>query len=87
MSARDYRTITRYAITKVNKNGMRTLAFANQGRHHFDTEDAAYEMLRAITGTNSLETLHSVYGDIKLMEVRPVECYEHGDAIGIYFND
>jgi hypothetical protein len=75
MSALGYKTITRYAITKVDSSGMRTLAFANQGRYHFDTEEAAYEMLRAITSTNSLETLHSVYGDIRKMEVRPVECY------------
>lgn len=76
----------RYAITKINKDGDRVLAFANQGRNHFDTQEAAERHLRATLENNTADTLRSVYGDVSKMEVRPVECYEHGDAIGIYFD-
>lgn len=88
-TTRNFKTITRFAITKMGKDGLRTLACANQGRNHFDTEEQAEAMLYAIlrNPTNSLETLRHVYGDLSKMQVRPVECYEHGDAVGVYFDD
>jgi hypothetical protein len=84
-------TITRYAATFVNKDGMRTLMTPNQGRCLFDTMEEARKWLDAVIkpGTNSESTLASVYGppDKRKFAVRPVECYENGDAVGIYFND
>ena len=69
-----------YAITHVNKDGMRTLALANQGRYHYATwEDAerALDLLR--------EGLVNKVG-LNDLEIRAVECYSHGDAIGIWFD-
>lgn len=76
----------RYAITKIDKGGMRSLATANQGRCFRDTPEDAQGHLAAILSNNSSDTLKSVYGDISKMEVRPVDCYENGDAKGIYFD-
>jgi hypothetical protein len=76
-----------YAITHVNKAGMRTLSRPNQGRNHFETRKAAEDLLRAMLKNNSPETMRQVYGADPRFEVRPVECYDHGDAIGIYFEE
>lgn len=72
---------TLFAITHVNRNGVRTLTFVNQGRNHYATADAAnaamqdYEPdLRAKVLGNMADTL----------EVRPVECYGNGDAVAIF---
>lgn len=73
---------TRYAITKINTYGLRVLAFANQGRNHFDTKAKAEAHLAAVLKNNSADTLRSVYGDTTKMRVDPVECYDHGDAVG-----
>jgi hypothetical protein len=79
---RDYPTKTMYAITHVNRQDLRVLTLANQGRNHCDTKEQAQEKLDLFR--NSLR--ESVLGDMAdTLEVRPVECYEHGDAIGIYF--
>lgn len=79
--------VRRFAITHINRDGLRTLSFANQGRNHFDTREAAEEHLAAVKKNNSIFTLHHLYGDVDKMEVREVECYLHGDATGIYFDD
>lgn len=73
---------SRFAITKVS-DGLRVLAFANQGRHHFDTKAEAEQHLRAVLSpeTNSADTLKSVFGDVTKVRVDPVECYDHGDAV------
>lgn len=73
---------TRYAITKIQRDGLRVLALANQGRNHFDTKPEAEQALQAILQNNSADTLKSVYGDLLKMRVDPVECYDHGDAKG-----
>lgn len=75
---------TMYAITHVDKDGLRTLTFANQGRNHYETEKAARKHLNAIHANNDV---HAIWGDAAdTLEVRPVECYDHGDAVGIYFD-
>lgn len=75
---------TLYAITHVNsKLGLRQLTFANQGRNHFETPAAAQEHLDAV----GPQLREKVLGqDADTLEVRPVECYDHGDAVGIYFD-
>lgn len=69
----------RFAITHLQKDGLRALAFANQGRNHYDTKEQADTALEAMRAS-----LQSTLGMVAL-EVRPVDCYEHGDAKGIYF--
>ena len=76
---------TRFAVTKIDKSGLRVLAFANQGRNHFDTQEAAEEYLRAVLSNNSKDTLASIYGDSSKMKVLAVECYDHGDATRTVF--
>src|SRR3972149_6050752 len=80
---------TMYAITHINKDGMRTLSRANQGRNHFDTAEEARAALETTLKNNSLDTLESIYGKVGAtsMEVRPVRCYDHGDAMEIYFDN
>lgn len=73
---------TMYAITHINKDGMRQLSFANQGRNHYETREGAEAALANLLSANSADTL-KMYNDS--LEVRPVECYDHGDAVGIYF--
>jgi hypothetical protein len=78
-----------YALTFVNKDGFRILAQANQGRNHFKTKEEANQHLKAVIQNNSPSTLESIYGKegLKTLEVRPVNCYDHGDAMGIYFDN
>ncbi len=72
-------TIKRFAITHLAKDGLRTLAFANQGQHHYDTRELAESALLVMRSS-----LQYRLGLVAL-EVREVECYPHGDAVGIYF--
>lgn len=70
-----------YAITHIGKDGLRTLTFANQGRYHHETQEQAEHVMHAIK-----PGMERVIGDrINTLEVRPVECYDHGDAMGVYF--
>lgn len=79
--------VTRYAVTTVKSDGLRVLAFANQGRCHFDTKDGAEKHLAAILANNSESTLASTFGQNfrTTMRVDPVECYDHGDAVRTVF--
>lgn len=73
----------RYAITYVSdRSGLRTLRFANQGHNHYDDPKHAAAWLRAAL-KNSPTGLGSDREKISLA-VSPVECYDHGDATGIY---
>jgi hypothetical protein len=75
-----------YAITHINDDGMRTLTFANQGRNHYQARKDAEAALAAYLSNGSLRD--RVLGDkADTLEVRAVECYDHGDAMGIYFSD
>lgn len=68
---------------------MRTLAWANQGRNHKLSREEADSHLESMLEHNHGNVLESVYGPAgaKSLAVREVECYESGDAIGIYFKD
>lgn len=80
----EYETIIRYAVTHINKGGMRQLSLANQGRNHFDTPEAAEKWLAAFVGEHRSRLSG---GRPETLAVRPVECYLHGDAVGIYFDE
>lgn len=72
----------RFAVTHINKDGMRTLSFGNQGRNHYDTFEDAAMMIDAMRRNNSPERIAQFYGTPDTLEVRDA----HGDAKGIYFN-
>ena len=74
---------TLFAVTHVGRNGLRTLTLPNQGRNHFDTFEKAQEWL-----DGAKESLREkVLGDkADTLEVRAVECYDHGDAKKVYFD-
>ena len=74
----------RFAITHKNGQGMRTLTFANQGRHHFDTRTEAEAALKSIEPSLRAKVLGSL---ADTLEVREVDCYDLGDAKGIYFDE
>ena len=77
---------TMFAITHVNKDGMRTLTFCNQGRNHYATHDEAERALAAFVNVGDLrrKVLHEM---ADTLAVREVECYDHGDAVRVYFPD
>lgn len=76
-------TKTMFAITHVNTDGMRGLTFANHGRNHYETQAAAQEALELYKPG----LREKVLGDrASTLEVRPVECYSHGDAVGVWFD-
>ncbi len=70
-------SVTRYVPTYVNKDGMRTLMTAAQGRHTFETHGAAQEWLNAVTRNNSASRIMEVWGGHPQFEVRPCPCYPH----------
>ena len=72
------------SATLEEPDGLRVLAFANQGRNHFDTREAAEAHIAATMNpaTNCADTLRSVFGDVTKARVDSVECYDHGDAVG-----
>lgn len=76
---------TRYAITHIGKDGLRTLSLRNQGRHHYDTRSAAEKALEVFRGPNGLIKVLTPE-QVATLEVRAVQCYDHGDAVGIYFD-
>jgi hypothetical protein len=75
-----------YAITHRNRDGMRILTFPNQGRNHYDTQEAAVQALQQFRDNGSIRNVIGETG-YRTLEVRPVTCYDHGDAVGIYFDD
>lgn len=79
--------VTRYVPTYVNRNGMRTLIGAAQGRHTFDSVQAAQHWLDAVTKNTSSDTLRQLYGAAPNYQVRECLCWPgHFDPIGIYFD-
>lgn len=80
-----------YAITHVNaKLGLRQLTFGNQGRNHYKTRDEAEAALKLYAPSlgGSWPILKVLApGEAETLEVREVDCYDHGDAKGIYFED
>lgn len=78
-----HQSLWRFAITHVDEHGQRTLTFANQGRNHYETREAAEKAMREFEP----DLRAKVLGDrADSLEVRDVECWPSGDAKGIYFN-
>lgn len=78
----------RFAIThkdskclQLDGKPVRMLALPNQGRNHFDTLKEANAVAEALA-PSMMEKL-----GWDSIEVRAVECWDSGDAKGIYFDD
>lgn len=81
--------VTRYVITHVNREGMRTLTFAAQGRNTYASAGEAQGMLDAFVET-SLPNLLQVHGEQArgTFAVRPCECWPgHFDPCGVWFDN
>ena len=74
-----------FAITHQNRDGCRVLTFANQSRNHYNTRDKAEKALEQLK-VNGLPRIREILGEtgFATLEVREIECYENGDAKGIY---
>ncbi len=79
-----YETRMRFAITHANKDNLRVLTFANQGRNHYDTREAAEASLAAFRGPQGLPRVLTPE-QVASLEAIEVECYGHGDALGTVF--
>lgn len=80
---------TRHVITHRNRDGMRTLTFAAQGRNTYGTPEEAGAALAAFL-LNSEDTLIQVHGPQSrgTFEVRPCECWPgHNDPKGVWFDN
>jgi hypothetical protein len=81
--------VTRYVITHLNKDGMRTLSTAMQGRHTHATEADAVVAMLQLEQANSAKQLASVYGAQALgtFQVRPCPCWPvHFDPQTCWFD-
>lgn len=77
---------TRYVVTHIGKDGLRTLACAAQGRNTFETAAEARAHLSAMVRNNDPRMLAKLYGFP--LQVRAVECWPgHFDPKGVYFDD
>lgn len=68
---------------------MRQLTHPNQGRYLSDTKEDAERRMGLLLSASNEGQIRSVFGAkaVDSFQVRPVECYETGDAKGIYFDD
>lgn len=81
-------TVIRYVPTYVNQDGMRTLMRPAQGRHTFETPDAAQEWLDAVTANTSVDTIRQLWGNNPRFAVRSCPCRPgHFDPQTIWFDD
>jgi hypothetical protein len=88
VNKREYpKPVTRYVLTYVNKDGMRTLVGPQQGRCTYATPEEAEKHLADLRANNSPERLREFFGVPDKMEVRPCDCWPvHFDPVGIYFD-
>jgi hypothetical protein len=71
----------RFVITNINADGLRALTLANQGRNHFDTREEAEAVLESL----KVSLREKILGDrADTLHVSEIECYGHGNAVGIY---
>jgi hypothetical protein len=85
MKHEEYKDVIRYVVTYVNRDGMRTLVGAAQGRNTYDTAEQAQKWIDAARKNNSASTL-AMFGVPDTLEVRSCLCYHHGDPKGIWFD-
>jgi hypothetical protein len=75
--------MVRYAITHfVKETGLRQLTFANQSRNHYNDRKEAEKAMSLYEEDLRAKILGAA---ANTLEVREVQCYDNGDAKGIYF--
>lgn len=80
---------TMYQVTCRNRDGLRVMITPNQGRHMHETRAKADDWMESFLENNTTERLSNVYGPRSLgtFRVDAFECYDHGDAVGIYVDE
>jgi len=82
-------TVTRFVVTFINRNGMRTILGPVQGRNTFATRSEAADWVAAIVGGNASYRLAEIYGAqaVGSFEPRAVACYPgHHDPTTVWFD-
>jgi len=80
--------VTRYVATYVNREGIRTLMTAAQGRNTYASAEAAQAWIDAVTANNGVDTIKRVWGDHPQFDVRPCPCYPgHFDPQTVWFGE
>lgn len=80
----------RYVISNIDKDGFRTMTYAQQGRNTKATREEAERELIALLGNNSVERLEGVFGSQSTgtFEVSVIDCYPgHNDPKGCYIDE
>ncbi len=70
-----------YALTHI-KDGTRQLTSANQGQYHYAPPGKAFAKLAQFQDANA-----AILDRYPSLAVVKVECYDHGDATRIYFEE
>jgi hypothetical protein len=80
----------RYVLSHINKDGMRQMTAAIQGRHTFDSMVEAQEHLKGFITNNTPENITQVFGTQALgtFEASAIECFEgHNDPKGCFIRE
>lgn len=79
----------RYNVSYINKDGDRVLFGPNQGRHFSDTRAEKEAWLQACLENTGEDILVHICGNQSrgTFRVDPFDCYENGDAVGIYVKE
>jgi len=77
---------TRYAITKIDPDGNRSIHGPAWSRNMFDSAESAERHLADVLANTGMDRLCMIYGEQArgTFRVDPVECWETGDPKGIY---
>ena len=81
--------VIRYVLSRINKDGLRVMVYAQQGRHTYATRDEAQKHLDDFLKNNTQERLIEVFGEqaVGTFEVSAIECYSgHFDPVGCYIS-
>ena len=79
MATTQINSVTRYVVTKLNRNGERTLFDPQQGRYTYATREEAETRANAF--------LHDCHCDGMKLEVRACECWPvHFDPKEVWFD-
>ena len=80
-------TLTKFALTFVNKDGLRVLAHANNGRHFWTTKQEGFNWLKLMYKNTSLDTIKQVFGDKPKFKINQIVCYSSGDSTRTVFEN
>lgn len=80
----------RYVISHMNKDGMRAMTYAQQGRNTQATREKAEQDLKDLLTVNTEDRLMGIFGTqaIGTFEVSAVECWDgHNDPKGCWVKE